>query len=285
LKARPGYLLILTLLLFTWPSAVGAREGMTLAVHPYLAAAELIDRFTPLTNYLSERLGMEVTLELSADYTEHIEKIGDDQVEIAYMGPASYVKLVDNYGEKTILGRLVTAGTPTIQGVIIVRSDAPFTSLADLKGKKFAFGDPQSTMGHLVPRYMLHQEGIDVEDLAGHAFIRNHHNVALGVLMGDFDAGAVKEEIYREFSDMGIRSLVKTPVIAEHLFVTSSKLPSETIAALRQYLFALQETAQGQKILDAIQADVTGMAPAADQDYDELRRILRKLEELGVEIE
>jgi phosphonate transport system substrate-binding protein len=279
------YLLILILLLFTCPSTAGAREGMTLAVHPYLAAAELVDRFTPLTNYLSERLGMEVTLELSADYAEHLEKIGTDRVEIAYLGPASYVSLVDTYGGKPILGRLVTAGTPTIQGVIIVRGDSPFTSLADLKGKKFAFGDPQSTMGHLVPRYMLHQEGIDLEDLAGHAFIRNHHNVALGVLMGDFDAGAVKEEIYQEFRKMGIRDLAKTPVIAEHLFVTSSKLPPATIAALRQYLFDLQETPQGREILSAIQADVTGMAPVTDEDYDEMRRILRKLEELEVKIE
>jgi phosphonate transport system substrate-binding protein len=284
LKSYHRYLLI-ALFLFTCPSAAGAREGITLAVHPYLAAAELIDRFTPLTNYLSERLDMEVTLELSADYAEHIEKIGNDQVEIAYMGPASYVQMLEIYGKKPILGRIVTDGTPTIQGVIIVRSDAPFTSLADLKGKKFAFGDPQSTMGHLVPRYMLHQEGIDLEELAGYAFIRNHHNVALGVLMGDFDAGAVKEEIFKEFREKGIRGLVKTPAIAEHLFVTSSKLPPATVAALRQHLFALKDTTEGLSVLDQIQAGVTGMAPVADEDYDEMRRIIRKLAELGVEVE
>jgi phosphonate transport system substrate-binding protein len=285
IKHALEYLLIPALLLFTCASAVVAREGMTLAVHPYLAASELIDRFSPLTEYLSEQLGLEVSLELSVDYTEHIDKIGKDQVEIAYLGPASYVRLVDLYGKKPILARLVTGGSPTIRGMIIVRGDAPFASLAELTGKKFAFGDPHSTMGHLVPRYLLLQEGIDLEDLGAHAFISNHHNVVLGVLMGDFDAGAVKEEIYHEFAPKGIRSLVATPPVAEHLFVASSWLPPSTIEALRQYLLSLEDTPRGQEILDSIQADVTGLTGAMDEDYDEMRHILRKLEEHGLEIE
>jgi phosphonate transport system substrate-binding protein len=276
--------LFLAVFLFL-PAAGVAREQLTLAVHPYLEAAELVKRFSPLAEYLSGRLEVEVILQISPDYDKHNEIVGLDQAEIAYVGPAPYVRIVEKYGEKPLLARMETAGSPEIQGVIIVRSDAPVTDLAGLRGKKVAFGDPHSTMGHLVPRLMLHQAGIDVEDLAAHAFVRNHHNVVLGVLMGDFDAGAVKEEVYDEYRDTGIRVLVKTPPVSEHLFVTSSKLPPATIADLRRYLFALEESPQGLAILAAIQPDATGLAPAADKDYNEMRRILREIEARGLEIE
>jgi phosphonate transport system substrate-binding protein len=285
MKIRGQWLLILTLFLLVQPASAQERQQLTLVVHPYLAAAELIERFTPLTIYLSERLGQEVVLELSADYVEHIEKIGHDQVEIAYMGPASYVQLVEHYGEKPLLARVETGGTPTFQGVIIVRDKADMTSLADLKGKRFAFGDPHSTMSHLLPRYMLLQEGIDLEDLGEFAFIRNHHNVALGVLMGAFDAGAVKEEIYEEFKGKGIRELVRTPVISEHLFVAAGDLPAATVTALRRHLLELGESPAGLAALSVIQHDVTGLVPVADEDYQEMRTIMAYLEERGVVLE
>jgi phosphonate transport system substrate-binding protein len=279
------YLLTLVFLLVAWPTAATGQERLTLAVQPYLAAAELFDRFTPLAIYLSERLEAEVTLELSADYLEHIEKVGHDQVEIAYIGPAPYVRMVESFGEKPILGRIETDGTPDFQGVIIVREDAPFTELSELRNRSFAFGDPNSTMSHLLPRHMLLQEGIDIDDLSGFAFIRNHHNVVLGVLMGTFDAGAVKEEIYEEFEGKGIRMMAVTPRISEHLFVAAATVPPETVATLRRSLQELGESPAGLEILTRIQHDVTGLVPATNEDYDELRTIIQKLAEQGVVLE
>jgi phosphonate transport system substrate-binding protein len=276
------HLLIMALLLFAGSTPAEARERLTLAVHPYLGAAELTARFTPLTIYLSERLDAEVTLELSADYVEHIEKIGHDQVEIAYMGPASYVRLVELHGRKPILGRLETNGTPDFQGIIIVREEAPFTELADLRGKHFAFGDPQSTMSHMLPRHMLLQESITMEDLADFAFIANHHNVVLGVLMGTFDAGAVKEEVFFEFEGKGLRALAATPRISEHLFVAAETVPSETVAALRRHLQQLGESPAGLEILTRIQHDAKGLVEGSNEDYEKLRTIMQELAALGV---
>jgi phosphonate transport system substrate-binding protein len=279
------YLLILALLLFAGPApADGSQERLTLAVHPYLEAAELVNRFTPLTEYLSRRLDAEVILQISPDYEKHNEIVGRDEADISYVGPAPYVRIIEKYGEKPLLARLETAGSPEIQGVIIVRSDAPFTSLAELGGKRFAFGDSQSTMSHLVPRLMLYKTSIDLDELADYAFVRNHHNVVLGVLLGQFDAGAVKEEVYDEYKDQGIRALARTPAVSEHLFVASSELPPVTVSVLRRHLFNLENSPQGLAILAGIQADITGLAPVTDDDYDTMRKILREIEELGLEV-
>jgi ABC-type phosphate/phosphonate transport system substrate-binding protein len=58
-------------------------------------------------------------------------------------------------------------------------------------------------MGHLVPRYMLLKKGVDVSDLAGHAFLANYQDICISVLAGEFDASAVKERIFAEYKHQG----------------------------------------------------------------------------------
>ena len=242
----------------------------------------MIRRFTPLASYLSKKIGRPVTVEVSKDYQSHIDLIGKDQVDIAYMGPTPYVKLVDTYGKKQLLAGLEINGEATFQGIIIAARNNPIRTLSELKGKRFAFGDPNSTMSSQVPRYMLWQAGVGVDQLANYTFLSNHHNVALGVLMGDFDAGAVKEEVFYEYKDRGLKMLKKTPLITEHVFVASIKLPPETVKALQEALYSLNNTEDGLAIMVRIKKDMTGMVPTDDRNFDNLRNILGILDKLGV---
>lgn len=271
---------LLFVIVFSPIRVTQAQESLTLETHPYLAATELIKRFTPLANYLGKKIGRPVTVTIAKDYQEHIDKIGNDKVDIAYMGPAPYVRMVDLYGEKTILARLEINDRPTFQGVIIVAQDNPIRTLSDLAGKRFAFGDPASTMSHLVPRYMMRQAGVTIDKLAGHVFLKNHHNVALGVLLGNFDAGAVKEEVFDEYRQQGLKTLKRTPPISEHLFVVRTTLPPETVEALRNALYVLKNDPEGPAIMTAVKENVTGIVPATDSDYDNLRNILKTLKDI-----
>ena len=271
---------LLFVIVFAPMRVTQAQESLTLETHPYLAATELIKRFTPLANYLGKKIGRPVTVTITGNYQEHIDHIGNDKVDIAYMGPAPYVRMVDLYGKKTVLARLEINDMPTYKGVIIVSKDSPIQTLSDLVGKRFAFGDPASTMSHLVPRYMMRQAGVTIDKLAGHAFLKNHHNVALGVLLGNFDAGAVKEDVFDEYRQQGLKTLKKTPPISEHLFVVRKTLPPETVVALRNALYDLKNDPEGPAIMTAVKENVTGIVPAIDSDYDNLRSILKTLKDI-----
>ncbi len=273
--------LILGALLFgAAPAALAAppESGpMILAVHPYLPATEVVARFTPLADYLARELARPVRVGVGRDYEDHIEAIGKDRVDIAFMGPAPYVKLVERYGRKPTLARIEVNGQPYLRGVIVVRTDSPVRGLAGLKGRRVAFGDPDSTMSHLVPQYMLEQAGVPLRTLANHRFLGAHKNVALAVLAGDFDAGAVKEEIYREYAPQGLRALATSPPVADHLFVARSNLPAAEVERLRAALLRLKDAPGGAAIMDRIHKGMTAMVGAADTDYDSLRTILRSL--------
>ncbi|UCE72523.1 MAG: phosphate/phosphite/phosphonate ABC transporter substrate-binding protein [Nitrospiraceae bacterium] len=266
--------ILITTFAFIFGSSAHAGQKMTLQIHPYLPASELLTRFAPLTRYLSRITGTEINCNISKNYEEHIEKVGKNMVDIAYLGPASYVKLVSKYGTKPILARLEVKGSPFFKGVIITSKSSKILSLDDLKGKSFAFGDPHSTMSYLVPLYMLREKGVTYESLERHEFLNSHKNVVLGVLMGDFDAGAVKEEVYYQYRDRGLRDVAWTPEVSEHLFVARSTLPQESIEALRKALLGIQRK---DVILSSIKQDVTAMVPARDEDYDNLRSILLTL--------
>ncbi|MEN8264845.1 MAG: phosphate/phosphite/phosphonate ABC transporter substrate-binding protein [Nitrospirota bacterium] len=270
--------LIVTCLIFSDYSSLYAEDTLTLQIHPYLPSTELTRRFTPLANYLGQKIEQPVTIRIAKNYQEHIDQVGRDKVDIAYMGPASFVKLIDTYGKKPILARLEINGKPTFRGAIITAKNSSLQTLSDLKEYRFAFGDPNSTMSHLVPRFMLKKAGVDINKLAGYKFLYSHHNVALGVLIGDFDAGAVKEEIFYKYKDRGLKVLAWTPAVSEHVFIASNSLPEKTVRALRNALYNLKDDEKSAAIMSAIKNNMTAMISASDKDYDNLRIILQTLE-------
>jgi phosphonate transport system substrate-binding protein len=260
-------------------SPVHAKETLNLYIVPYLTAQQLLEKFTPLAQYLTEKTDINIRLMISPTYEQHDQELGEDRIDIAYIGSIPYVKLVDKYGEKPLLARLETAGTPTFRGAIVVHKDSPIQQIEEVVNKRFAFGSQGSTMSHLMQYYVLRESGITLEQLAWHEFLGSHDNVALGVLMGEFDAGAVIEDIVYKYQGKGLRALAWTPEISEHLLLTRSDLPTAHIEALSNALLTITEHPQAPSILTAIRANLTNFVPVLDSDYDGLREIVRKLEQ------
>jgi len=157
MKSLVIILFLLTVLILPKTSLAG--EPLVLSVHPYLPATEIVKRFSPLAHYLGMAIGEPVTLQVSQSYDEHIEMIGNNKIDIAYMGPSSYVTVIDRYGIKPLLARLEVNGKPYFRGAIIVSTESQLNDLSDLLLNRFAFGPKQSTMSHLVPHYMLIEAG------------------------------------------------------------------------------------------------------------------------------
>lgn len=274
-------LLVMLLVLQLWVVSSSAQATtepeavLIMGIHPYLPRNELKRRFTPLLNYLSSQLSRPIELHISKDYESHIENIGNKLFDIAYVGPSGYVKLVNKYGKHGLLARLEIKGKPSFNGYIVTRQDSNIHELKQLTGRKFAFGSPHSTMSYLVPRHMLREAGVGLDSLDDYKFQGNHRNVALGVLLGEFDAGAVKEEVYFKFKQKGLRQVAISPPISEHVFVCRKKFSLQLHKQIQDAMYKLSKTDEGRQILTAIKPGVSGLVPVNDKDYDNLRRIMR----------
>lgn len=253
--------------------ATPATEApLEFSVHPYLPAAEIVTRFAPLAAEIERATGRKVIVRIGQTYADHVEEIGMDRVDIAYLGPGEYIELVKRYGRKPLLARQVVNGDPCLHGEIIVRKDSPYRSLADLKGRRLAFTDPMATMT-ILPLAMLRRIGISGSALGPVKFFEGQRNVAIAVLAGDFDGGAVKEELFEAYRKEGLRALAPTPPVDDYLFAARAGLPPALLATLRRVLTGLRDSARGRAAMNAIHPGMTALVKAEDSDYDPLRQL------------
>ena len=128
-------------------------------------------------------------------------------------------------------------------------------------------------MGFILPVYMLKNVGVNIKSNKN-TFLGSHKNVALGVLCGDYKAGAVKEEVFYEYQGKGLKVLASTPKIPGHIFIASKDMSAEKINKIRKALFELKNSEKGKEIMMSIKKSMTAMIPVKDNYYDELRKIL-----------
>ncbi|MBF0186976.1 MAG: PhnD/SsuA/transferrin family substrate-binding protein [Magnetococcales bacterium] len=236
-------------------------------IHPFMRPSDLLERFTPMAKWLSEASGVTFRLKVYSSYGTHINDVGENQCDIAYMGPIPYLRVITRYGKKPVLAQLEVNGKSTFNGSIVVRTESPLTSIEQVRGKRFAFGDVHSSMGNVLPRIHLRKVGITLEDLGAHGHLNGHDNVALSVLSGRFEVGAVKESVFRKYATRGLRELDRIPEIGTHLFVTRSDLSPTLIKTLSQTLVEMKRSFVGRSILTAIKPSITGLN-AVDPNYD-----------------
>ena len=217
------------LILLVLTSSCFAEKALVLGIHPYLDKKEIIRRFTPLAQYLEKTLRRPVELKVASNYKQHIDYIGKNKVDLAYMGPSAYIKMVTHHGNKPLLARLEVNGKAYFHGKIFVRRDSKINNLHDLPGKDLAFGPINSTMGSIIPGWTLQNKKIHLSQLNSYNHLNNHTNVAYSVLMGDFDAGAAKEEVFHAYKNKGLREISTSVAISEHLFIANNYLPKNLI--------------------------------------------------------
>lgn len=271
------------LILALTPSVCFSTESLVLGIHPYRPHTELKLMFQPLANFLSQQVGRKIEVRVGDSYQSHHDAILNGDVDIAYIGPSLFVSVIEKYEDIPVLARLEVNGKPTFTGKIIVRENSGFHLLKDLEQHRFAFGSPSSTMSHLVPRQMLHDEGIDIDDFSGHHFYNNHNNVAIAVLAGDADAGAVKEAVYDKFRERGIVAIGTTMEVSEHLFIATRKLNSQLSDKIKYVLLSLnQNNPTTNSVLKPIKQTATALVEVSSEDYRGLQKILNALRGRGV---
>ncbi|WP_051689681.1 phosphate/phosphite/phosphonate ABC transporter substrate-binding protein [Pelobacter seleniigenes] len=273
---------LFTLFLVLHTTAAAGKGPLTLGIHPFQSARILQRQFSPLVEYLSLRLDHPVELRIGSSYREHVESVGRDLVDIAYLGPLGYIEMVDRYGPKPLIAGQETNGSPISNSVIFTRINSGIASLTALEGQPFAFVNRHSTMGYLLPAFVLSQHNPTLLTQHRYQFLNTHENVVLGVLSGDFIAGAVKETVFNNYKQHGLKELARSPASAEHLFVARNGLSRAELGALRRAFFDLRSLPEGTVIMQAITPTISAFVPIKDSAYNPLRQVLHNLAEKGL---
>jgi len=178
-------------------------------------------------------------------------------------------------------------GEPTYYSYLVVRSDAPYKSLADLRGRTFAFSDPLSNSGRLVPVYELARMGETPDSFFSRSiFTYAHDNSIKAVAENLVDAAAVDSLVYDYWARAGSEYTAKTKVIEKwgpfgtNPVVVPPGLDSALKAKLRQILLDMDEDPEGRQLLDALLID--RFVVPDDRIYDSVREMRSFLASAGL---
>lgn len=253
--------------------ARAASAPAVFVVHPYDTPSRLYARFRPLTLYLGGVLGRPMRLVIASTYDEQIEMIADGRADFAYIGPTPYVRARAR-GKVEILAGELEHGRAFYQSALAVREDSPIRSVADLAGKRVAFGAEISMGSAVAPKQMLTQAGLKRADLADIAHLDRHERVALAVLHGDFDAGGLRLDIAKTYTPRGLRILATSPPLPPHVITASPQVSAADVAAAR--LALLHPDAVGQDAFLSL-GQYVSFAPIDDAHFHAVRRMEQAL--------
>jgi phosphonate transport system substrate-binding protein len=159
-------------------------------------AQDRMNSFQCLADYTTKELGVPTKLFAPADYNGVIQGLLGGTLDMAWLGASGYaaVYLQDPEAVEPVLIKINLDGSYGYHSIGFARADSGITSLADLKGKTFGFGDPNSTSGYLIPSIEIPQagDGITMEsgDYFGEVkFTGGHEQTIVAVNNGDIDAG------------------------------------------------------------------------------------------------
>lgn len=260
----------------TAPLRARSADELRVAFIPDIAttAASYAEK-QPLADMLGRATGRSVRIIIPTNYAAAVEAIGNDGVDLAYFGALTYVKANLRYGARPVVQRLEDRRFHAL--FIASASGASVTSLRELKGKTFAFGDVNSTSGHLIPAKELGEAGIDTERDLKVRFTGNHTATALAVASGQVDAGALDESVYRKMiADKTIdaakaRVFYTSKPFIDYVWAVRKDLDDATVTGIRHGF--LQAT--DPKVLALLRA--TRYVTANDAEYDSIRDIAKKL--------
>ncbi len=244
---------------------------LTFGLYQTDKATEMYRKFMPMLEAVQEDAGrrmdrdVEVELRIFRSYEEGIEALAKGKVDFVRFGPASYVLAKQRNKNLQLLAMEQKKGKTRFKGLIVARKGAGIECLADLKGKRFAFGDENSTIGRYLAQEQLVNAGLFSRSLSGYEFLGRHDKVARAVQVGDFDAGSLKESTFKKMNEDG--SLV---VVQAFENVTKPWIAREGLGA--NVRVALTATLTSMKDSEALAAfGIDCFVSTSDAQYDFVR--------------
>jgi phosphonate transport system substrate-binding protein len=225
-------------------------------------------------------LGVRARLVHLRSYGQVLNEFSEGRVDAAFVGSLVYGKL--RRGMNVVpLARPESGGVSRYRGVIVVRRGTGFGTLADLKGKRFAYVSDTSA-GELFPRAKVIEAGGAWPGFFSTVMNAPSHRSAINlVLSGAADAAAVKDLVLRR--EQAASTVARTELVVlstsdlfpENALVIAGSFSEKDRSALRSLLLSLDGEKAGKEALRKLGAD--RMVPTADEDYAAMYALARKI--------
>lgn len=257
------------------------QQPLRFGIAAMLSPKDTMSTYRHIIIYLSQKLQMPVELVQRKTYDEMDGLIEEKNVPIAMICSGPYVSDHDKFGAELLVAAEMY-GKAVYHAYLLAARDAEINSLEELKGKTFAFTDPKSNTGCLVPRYMLAKMGKNADTFFSNYVYSGHHSKSIEMVAKKQVDGAAVDHLIWEFMNKENPSvtsrtkiIAKSPAFGMPPIVVHPDIDSTLKAKIRGILLNMHKDEEGRKILAEIHID--RFIVPNDSDYDSVREMMRWL--------
>lgn len=261
-------------------AACGPGQTLTIGVFPRRNPAVTDTMFSPIAERLHQALGCKVELKTASDFAHFWDGVEAQSYDLVHYNQYHYIRSAATY---EVVAHNEEFGSGYLAGAIYTRRDSGINGLHDLIGKTVVFGGGLDAMvSHILPRYLLIRAGVK-PDMHESVYAPNPPNAVLAVYYRQAAGGgaadlAMQLPIVASKIDINELRTIATSEPVIHLpWAVRRSLSEDTKRRIKEALLALGTDEAGRAAL--LSAGMTGIAPAADHDYDRCREIVHAVEE------
>ncbi len=249
---------------------------LTFGLYQSDKATEMHRKFKPLIDYLSTEVSRRsesniiFRLKIYKSYQEANNALVTGEVDFVRFGPASYILAKAKQPGIQLLAMEEKKGKTRFKGLIVVLENSQIKNLSELKGRSFAFGNINSTIGRYLAQSELSKAGVTSSSLSKLAFLGRHDKVFKAVELGDYDAGSLKESTFNKMNTNKELRVIHSFDNVTKPWIASAQLPPEIFEDLSKALIELSDP----KILK--QFKVSRFVTAKNEDYQYVREGIQK---------
>lgn len=247
-------------------STQALANSFSFAIPPQQSQEEIVRRWTPIVEHLSNVTGVSLTLASGKDLPTFQSDMKSGAFDFAFVNPVHYAKFHDAAGYEAFARQQ----NAQLVGIIVVKKDSPFQTLEDIKGQNMAFPAPTAVAATILPMNRLTMLGIDVTPV----YVSTMDNVYSAVARGLHAVGGGEKRTF-ESQDGTIRNdlriLWATPPFPAFTFSAHPRVPKEVVARVQRAMVELNNSEQGKTLLKAVR--FSGIEVAADEDYNDIRKL------------
>jgi len=253
------------------------EREVRIAVGGMITPKEGMSYYRDFLRYVQEKIGTKVEYVDREGYAEINDMLEKGQLDAAFVCSGPYVDGHSKFGLELLVAPQAY-GTTVYYSYIIVGKESIFRSFAELRGKRFAFADPLSNTGALVPTYMLAKMAETPKSFFKEVIYTKAHDKSIkAVAQGIVDGAAVDSLIWEylnatdpEFTAK-TRILLKSPPYGIPPLVVSRELAPELKAKLREAFLNANTDPKGKAILRKMKID--RFVVIDDKAYDSVREM------------
>lgn len=250
--------------------------GFDLRASPQEDAAQ----YLPFLKYLENTTGYNFKLHFTSKNSSTVEDLGNDVTQLAAIGATSFLEAQAKYGAISLVRGLNEQNKAEYQSVLVVKPNSKIRHINDIKGKRLAFGSPDSTQGHLIPRIMLSENGISLNQLRAYDYTGSHQNCAEAVVSGKFDVCGMQDQLAKKLMSQGLIKIIHTSKYYPSSGIAASKhIEAEALQKITQALLDLSPNGKHEQELHHWERTEMplGFTKTSEGDYDELKQWSIKL--------